>query len=573
MQQEIKNCQNCKQDFVIESEDFDFYEKMKVPAPTFCPECRMQRRLAFRNELALYRKKSAATEKEIISIYRPDSPVKAYEHDIFYSDNWDVTTYGKEYDFSKPFFKQLHELMIETPTLALFDEKSTNSNYCNLVVEQKNCYLVTAGWTSEDCMYINRGDHNKNSLDLYICGRNEFCYENVYCEDSYKLFYSHTCKECNDSYFLYDCRGCSNCFGCSGLRNKNYYIFNEPYSKEEYIEKIKEFDLGDWNIIRDIKKRVEGSRISIPHRYAQIFKDTNSVGDHIHNVRNAYYCFDFLSGAENVKYSHWSSGDFNDCYDTGPGTGGGSELMYEVVSTGVQNSRCMFGFVNWYSHDLQYCVNCHGSNNLFGCVSLCNKSYCIFNKQYSKEEYEKLVFKIISHMNEMPYIDKKQRVYKYGEFFPIELSPFPYNDSIAQDYMPITKEEAEVKGYFWGDVKLKNYNITKRAEDLPLKISDVSDDITKETIGCMHEGTCQDGCATAFRILPDELKFYKNLNIPLPRLCFYCRHRGRLRQRNPMKLWHRKCMNEGCQNEFETSYAPDRKEIVYCESCYQKEVY
>ena len=28
-----------------------------------------------------------------------------------------------------------------------------------------------------------------------------------------------------------------------------------------------------------------------------------------------------------------------------------------------------------------------------------------------------------------------------------------------------------------------------------------------------------------------------------------------------------------CTNEFETSYAPERPEIVYCESCYQKEVY
>jgi hypothetical protein len=27
-----------------------------------------------------------------------------------------------------------------------------------------------------------------------------------------------------------------------------------------------------------------------------------------------------------------------------------------------------------------------------------------------------------------------------------------------------------------------------------------------------------------------------------------------------------------CPNEFETSYAPDRKEIVYCEACYLKEV-
>ena len=79
----------------------------------------MQRRLAFRNELALFRKKSAASGKEIISIFRPDSPLKAYEHDIFYSDNWDASSFGKDYDFKKPFFEQIYKLMLETPTLAL----------------------------------------------------------------------------------------------------------------------------------------------------------------------------------------------------------------------------------------------------------------------------------------------------------------------------------------------------------------------------------------------------------------------------------------------------------------------
>jgi hypothetical protein len=47
-----------------------------------------------------------------------------------------------------------------------------------------------------------------------------------------------------------------------------------------------------------------------------------------------------------------------------------------------------------------------------------------------------------------------------------------------------------------------------------------------------------------------------------------------------MKLWHRQCMcsknhpHHGgrCSNEFETSYSPDRKEIVYCEQCYNSEV-
>ena len=83
------------------------------------------------------------------------------------------------------------------------------------------------------------------------------------------------------------------------------------------------------------------------------------------------------------------------------------------------------------------------------------------------------------------------------------------------------------------------------------------------------------------------------MHIPIPRNCPECRHVRRFEKRGPNKLWQRSCMcnkkhlhhKEGkCEIEFETSYAPDpryakgsgeasRSEIVYCEKCYQSEVY
>jgi hypothetical protein len=52
MKEEMRQCQNCKNQFTIEPEDFAFYEKIKVPPPTFCPSCRFQWRLSFMNERA-----------------------------------------------------------------------------------------------------------------------------------------------------------------------------------------------------------------------------------------------------------------------------------------------------------------------------------------------------------------------------------------------------------------------------------------------------------------------------------------------------------------------------------------
>ncbi|MEI6280662.1 MAG: hypothetical protein WCP17_01540, partial [bacterium] len=104
-------------------------------------------------------------------------------------------------------------------------------------------------------------------------------------------------------------------------------------------------------------------------------------------------------------------------------------------------------------------------------------------------------------------------------------------------------------------------------------IKDVDESIINKVISCEHEGKCNDQCTKAFKVIEAEFAFYKNYKIPIPKLCPSCRHYIRFNQKNPLKLWHRKCMKEGCENEFETSYAPERPEIVYCEKCYQAEVY
>ena len=135
-------CQNCKQDFTIEPEDFNFYEKIKVPAPTFCPLCRAQRRLNFRNERGLYKRKCDFSGKEIFSMYAPDSPVKVYERDIWLSDAWDPMDYGREIDWSRPFLEQLHELMLEVPFKSNNVVRGVNSDYSNNATNPKNCYLV-----------------------------------------------------------------------------------------------------------------------------------------------------------------------------------------------------------------------------------------------------------------------------------------------------------------------------------------------------------------------------------------------------------------------------------------------
>lgn len=122
MNQETKNCQNCKNEFTIEPEDFEFYDKIKVPAPTFCPECRFQRRLMSRNEHALYKRNCDLCGKSMITMFSPDNPHKVYCEPCWWSDKWGAEKYARNYDPNRNFFEQFLELKKEVPYPALIND-------------------------------------------------------------------------------------------------------------------------------------------------------------------------------------------------------------------------------------------------------------------------------------------------------------------------------------------------------------------------------------------------------------------------------------------------------------------
>ena len=139
----IKQCQNCKQQFTIEPEDFTFYKKIQVPPPTFCYLCRFQRRIAYRQERTLYRRKCDLCSEMKVMSYSSAWTGPVYCPPCWWSDKWDGLKYGVEYDFSKPFFLQFHELRKRVPQMGLATPYSTmiNSDYCHMAGELKNCFL------------------------------------------------------------------------------------------------------------------------------------------------------------------------------------------------------------------------------------------------------------------------------------------------------------------------------------------------------------------------------------------------------------------------------------------------
>jgi len=589
MEKETRQCENCRKNFKIFAEDFVFYEKIGVPAPTFCPICSMQRRMTWRNERSLYKRKDAYG-KDIISVFAPEKSRVVYDQKMWWSDSWNPLDYGADYDFSRPFFDQFRDLMSRVPAVALFNKNAVGSDYCNHSEDSKNCYLAHASIWNENILYAKGAIKCKDSVDLFFADKCERCFQLINCEGSYDISYSAHATSCNNSAFLYDCHGCSNCFGCINLRNKSYYIFNEPYTKDEYGKKIKEFNLGSEYSLQEIRSRMRDVTLPYPRRYAHIVNSPGSTGDGLYDCKNCTWCFDVTKNVENCKFisnAGYSLKDSYHCYGCGMG-----ELYYEVVDTGIGGSRVFATVAERAGTDVRYAFNCHNANFIFGGVGVRNKDYCILNKQYNKESFHALRAKIITQMKEMPYVDKKGRRYGYGEFFPAEISPYAYNETIAQEYFPLSKEDAESQGYSWREEDLRNYKITIQAGTLPDDIRNVSDTILADTIGCAHQGNCREQCTSAFRVIPQELEFYRKGNFSLPRLCPNCRHYQRLGERAGIELFHRSCMCAGagsedgryknqishphgmshCPNEFETPHKKDRKDTIYCDICYQAEV-
>lgn len=570
MSPETKNCQNCKNDFTILPDDFSFYEKIKVPPPTFCPECRMIRRMCWRNARSLHKRDCGLCNKTIISMYKEDG-VPVYCNECYNGDNWDPYLYATSYDFNTNFFDQLRVLFTKAPRYYKYAFGNLiNSEYTNFSKDNKSTYLSYSVVGCEDVAYCETIDNSKNSLDSYAVMNIGNCSYNIDCEGNYNTHFAVQSLNCLDSYFIYDCSNCSNCCLSTNLRNQQYYFKNKKLSKEAYQEAVRELKLDEYSGLENARENFdEILEKEAIHKYGAIYAAEKVNGDYIHHAKNIKYGFD-VNDAENISYGNRVI-EVKDSMDL-TGIGFKAELIYESMAATANTFKDFFCYITIQGcRECEYSLNLKNCSNCFGCVSLTNTQYCILNKQYEKEEYFEMVEKIKKHMNDMPYVDAKGRVFKYGEFLPYDMSPFGYNETNAHDFFTISKEKALEKGYNWFNREKREYATTKNIDELPNSILETTDDILNETIACPNNGNADFQCTSAFRISQSELQFLRQKKLPLPRYCPNCRHYQRLKYRNPLKLYTRTCTN-GCGNSFETTYAPNRPEKVYCEKCYQQEV-
>lgn len=596
-----KPCAQCGTGFEITDSDLQFYseisptfagKRFQMPPPTLCPDCRQQRRVAMANQINLFERKCDLTGATIISNFHPDSPYKVYRSEDWYSDRWDPLAYARDFDFSRPFFEQFQELSLAVPRPQLhkafeFDE---NADYTNYAGRNKNCYLIFDSEDNRDCYYCYSINATESCMECFRIRTGELLYGCIDCVKCYHSSFAQDCENCSDCVFIKNCIGCKHCLMCSNLKNKEFYVENRPVSREQF-EEFRSF-LSSSSRLQSAKERFEKLKLEYPQKYMHGVQNENVVGDYLTSCKNADHCFD-SPDLWDCKYVHQAFGWLKNCMDiqeTGEG-----ERMFESAFCGYNTFNLCFSVHSLGGQtDMYYCMHSPHSKNLFGCVGCRHKQYCIFNKQYSEEEYGRLAMKIVEHM-----IATKE----FGEFFPISLSVFPYNLTLAQDYFPLERGEALKRGWSWLDEEKKQDKYLGPEVEVPDDINDVDESLCEKILRCettplrslrSYEGQAPlrpaggvhpersrgaGLCGKLYKIIPQELRLYQKMNLPLPRKCFQCRHRERFAARNPRPLHDRTC--DKCGVPFKTTYAPDRSairgseepsgsrgETVFCERCY-----
>ena len=130
----------------------------------------------------------------------------------------------------------------------------------------------------------------------------------------------------------------------------------------------------------------------------------------------------------------------------------------------------------------------------------------------------------------------------------------------------MTKEEAIKKGFRWSDYESPFPKVEKiiPAHNLPERIENIPDDILNRAIEC-------ELTKKPFKIIKQELEFYRKHDLPVPKRHPEQRHLDRRKLRNTRELFNRKC--DKCGEEIQSTYDPKTLQRVYCTKCYDTEVY
>jgi len=541
-------CTETGERFEITERDIEMCRLLRVPPPKTTWLARMRQLRSFMGGFDLYRRQ-LPDGRSVVTLYDPDSYAKFLPADDWYADSFDPLAFGQVIDPNAPFFDQWHRFskIVPRPSLQQ-DAKSVNSDWCIYFLNLKDCYNCFASWNGENLTYTDQTGDSVHDSDLSLCQHCEWSYDSVLCKNSSRTFFSERCENCVDVSFCLSCRNCSDCFGCTNLRNKRFCFLNEQLTREEYKARFASIDLSDGHVVEEWRDRIRDEVWGKAYRNGQsIHKSENVSGDDIENSRDvsgitiydserAYGCM-LTFGAKDC-YLSMGGLEFERCYN-------------DLISYKSYDNR-MTSFC-WSCIDVEYSELLTSCEHCFGCVGLKHKKFCVFNKQYTEEEYWPLVDALKTAMLERG---------EYGEFFPHELNPIAYNSSHAMAIFPMTEAEAKRLGMRWYSFAEEKRGDASSTDDIPYRLTDTTDEILNQKFRDPSNGRI-------FRFVKPELDFHREMNLALPRVHPSTRRYARAAAIT-MHLYKRAC--DSCGKKIETRIPPEHTAPVLCGTCYEQVV-
>ena len=522
-----------------------------IPVLPLSPQERMRSILAYRNDRRLFKRVCSMSGEPMISAYHKDTPFPVIKSSLWWGDEWEAMGCGFVPDTNQPFFPQFATLQSQVPREGTSVVNSENCEYNSHTRDSKNGYLNHLSAQCENVLYSHLmisctdcvdGISNTECTLCFDCGFVKQCYECVKCEES---------SNCTDCHFSYQLRGCSNCLLCTNLTGKKFYYRNQPCTPEEFATLKSSLLDGDSATYTATCKEYEALKTSSPQRATHTLNCEDVLGEHLTDSKHCYGCFDIRSSED--CFNLWNGGS-NDVIHGYSILLPRSQSVFSCVTIrGCQN--IFFSSNCWNSNDLWYCDNCVNCADCFGCVGLKKKRHCFFNVQHSPSEYEALAR------------DWRERMIagkEWGEFFPMQHSPFCYNESAAQDFFPMTQHDIVSEGLRYrefDDAVARSEGSAKEATRPPVHLSS------------LQEGMILDcpACSLRYRIVQQEIDFYQKMHVPPPQQCPECRLTARIVERCPYSLVSRKCSN--CSIDLETVYTEQKAPQVLCETCYMEKVF
>jgi len=415
--------------------------------------------------------------------------------------NFDITPSDYVHNKSYTFFSNLVSLITITwyPYIYEFWE-NINSIFADSVRNSKNCYLSFSiiNDCENICYTFNAKHHSKDIFNsVWVLSQSENVYSSSAIVNSYNIFFSRNIVDSNNIWSSSNMIWCSECISCNDLSNQSYCINNIKYDKDNY-NIIKKDYLNKKLFV--VKKWESSSQINTVNSWGDFLINCDSVNNwlRVTNLKNGNNCV--LIGSLDLCE------DFNDVFMAGM-----SKYFYGVVNSGRHSEYlyCCTDTIN--SNTLFYSLFCNSCSFCLGCIWLKNKSYCILNKQYTKEERYEKVDEIFWQM---------EKDWTLWEFFPASMNPFYFNDTAA--YLidsSFTKEEVTAKWYLWRDDPIK-VDIPEGAEIVKVSELDqyewftegnwtINPEILKKVI--------QDEQWNVRKIVRMEYDFLMKYGLPLPR--------------------------------------------------------